>query len=62
MIAERVFLSYKKDLIVNIIRPATVCGVSPRMRLDISVNLLTYAACKKKYNSSWWNQVRLTFI
>ena len=37
MIAERVFLVIK-DLIVNIIRPATVCGV-PRMRLDIFANL-----------------------
>lgn len=59
MIAERIFLSYKKDLIINIIRPATVCGVSPRMRLDISVNILTYAACKKKnINVLGGNQVR----
>ena len=46
MVAERVFLSYKDYLKVHCIRPATVCGISPRMRLDVSVNLLTYQAIK----------------
>ena len=48
MISERVFESYRKTLNINIVRPATVCGVSKRLRLDVSLNLMTYAAYKNK--------------
>jgi nucleoside-diphosphate-sugar epimerase len=44
MVAERVILSYADSLVTTIIRPATVCGPSPRMRLDLTVNLLTMQA------------------
>src|SRR5215210_6542868 len=33
MVGERVLLSYSGDMAVQIVRPATVCGFSPRMRL-----------------------------
>jgi nucleoside-diphosphate-sugar epimerase len=44
MVAERVILSYDGAMTTTIIRPATVCGLSPRMRLDLTVNLLTMQA------------------
>jgi nucleoside-diphosphate-sugar epimerase len=46
MVAERVLLSYKDSMQVHCLRPATVCGYSPRMRLDVSVNMLTMQALK----------------
>lgn len=46
MVAERLVLSYADTLNVQIVRPATVCGLSPRMRLDVAVNLLTAQAFK----------------
>ena len=46
MVAERVFLSYANKIRIHCIRPATVCGLSPRMRLDVSVNMLTYQGLK----------------
>lgn len=38
MVAERCLLSYADKMAVQILRPATVCGYSPRMRLDVVVN------------------------
>jgi len=47
MVAERVVKSYGDQMVTTSIRPATVCGLSPRMRLDVVVNLLTMQALKK---------------
>ena len=44
MVAERVVLSYADAMTTTIVRPATVCGLSPRMRLDVVVNMLTMQA------------------
>lgn len=46
-VAERVVLSYADRMACQILRPATVCGYSPRMRLDVVVNTLTIQALTK---------------
>ena len=59
MVAERVLSSFRNDLICHIIRPATVCGYSQRMRFDVSVNNLTIQAMKnKKINVFGGDQIR----
>ena len=42
------FDHHSNDFVCINVRPATVCGLSPRMRFDLSVNILTHLATKKK--------------
>lgn len=47
MVSERAVLSYSDRMSIAIIRPGTVCGYSPRQRLDITVNGMTIQALTK---------------
>jgi nucleoside-diphosphate-sugar epimerase len=47
-LCEPLLLKHKSpDFITTVIRPATLCGISPRMRFDLTVNILTCHAFKK---------------
>ena len=59
MISERVLKSYENNIKIHCIRPATVCGFSPRMRLDVTVNMFAFQALKFKSMSVFGgNQIR----
>jgi nucleoside-diphosphate-sugar epimerase len=46
---EKVLLGYAdKDYVCSILRPATVCGYSPRQRMDLIVNILTNHAVNRR--------------
>ena len=49
MVAEQIVSNWRDEFRVISLRPATICGYSPRMRFDLAVNLLTYQALSKKF-------------
>lgn len=56
MIAEQVLLASSSKIKVFNVRPATICGYSYRMRLDLAVNLLTFQALSKSEISIFGGQ------
>jgi len=59
MIAERVLISYENYFRCIALRPATICGYSPRMRFDVLINMLVEQAYnKRKIRVLGGNQIR----
>ena len=58
MVTEKVIQNFSPNFRTVIIRPATVCGLSDRLRLDTSVNILTYQAYKKIITVLGGKQIR----
>jgi nucleoside-diphosphate-sugar epimerase len=48
MVTERICSSFEEFFSVYNVRPATVCGISPRMRFDVVVNMFVLQAFKNK--------------
>ena len=48
MVAERIVMSFAEHFNVYNIRPATVCGFSPRMRFDVVVNMFVWQAYSRR--------------
>ena len=62
MICEKVMESYKDKIKIVILRPATICGDSSRLRLDVVLNLFCYQAYfNKKINILGGKQIRPLF-
>lgn len=56
-LCEPILLHYQSpDFTTVIIRPATVCGYSPRLRLDLTVNILTNLAVNNRRISIFGGQ------
>jgi nucleoside-diphosphate-sugar epimerase len=49
IVAEQIVSNWRDEFRVISLRPATICGYSPRMRFDLAVNLLTYQALSNRY-------------
>lgn len=49
MVAEQIVSNWRDEFRVISLRPATICGYSPRMRFDLAVNLLTYQGLLNKH-------------
>ena len=48
MVTERICSSFADSFSVYNVRPATVCGISPRMRFDVVVNMFVLQAFKNR--------------
>ena len=47
MVGEKLVLNFSNDFYTTILRPGTVCGYSDNIRLDLTVNAMTYSALTK---------------